>query len=326
MKTSRIKKHVYVIKMKHFLLKYLRQIPFIHNILGIPIKRVDSLDTDEYFEARQDPKLFLNKFDKEVLHIRKHYVLNNKAFGNSQKNLFICDNFIMSLPDAKYYHDHKSVVTKEGFQLAMVSNHPEVTQNEHALFHKLYLPKLKVFSGLGVVLSTPNDQNYYHCLFQIAPKIWSIERNGYLINQVDWFFLELTGKIYQDEIISSLALDRANIVNLKKYNYVKAEQMLILPTYSRPEPWICSKLRDAFLTRNKSGVFNKRIYISRNSANIRNLINEEELLVVLKKFGFHVLDTEGLTIREQAQIFNNAEVIMSPHGAALSNIVFCEPD
>jgi capsular polysaccharide biosynthesis protein len=34
---------------------------------------------------------------------------------------------------------------------------------------------------------------------------------------------------------------------------------------------------------------------------------------------------ERLSLAEQAQCFNNASVIFAPHGAGLTNIVFCKP-
>ena len=37
------------------------------------------------------------------------------------------------------------------------------------------------------------------------------------------------------------------------------------------------------------------------------------------------MELEGLSVAQQASLFNEASVILSPHGAGLSNIVFCEP-
>ena len=38
-----------------------------------------------------------------------------------------------------------------------------------------------------------------------------------------------------------------------------------------------------------------------------------------------MLDSGTLTVQEQIDVFHGAEVIIAPHGAALTNITFCTP-
>jgi capsular polysaccharide biosynthesis protein len=45
---------------------------------------------------------------------------------------------------------------------------------------------------------------------------------------------------------------------------------------------------------------------------------------LLDRFGFTTLSLSGLSFEEQVRLFNNAEVIVSPHGAGLANLVFCK--
>ncbi|MEX2592748.1 MAG: glycosyltransferase family 61 protein [Anditalea sp.] len=237
-----------------------------------------------------------------------------------------CEDFIMCLADGRYFHRDASVLTSERYQLAIVSRHPEVSQKEHALFNKIYLPRPKMFRGTGLLLSTPDDDNYYHCLFQIAPKLWQIQKEGYDIRQIDRFFLGLSNSGFQNEIISKLGIPKEKIVNLKQQGYIQVQQLLVTPPYRRPEPWICKKLRETFLTNeSQEHKTAKRLYISRNKASYRKILNETELLKVLEKYDFQMVQTEGMSIQEQANLYNNAEIVMAVHGAALSNIVFCRP-
>lgn len=67
-----------------------------------------------------------------------------------------------------------------------------------------------------------------------------------------------------------------------------------------------------------------RIYISRSKARFRRLLNEPELYPLLKKYGFKVVWPEDLTYKEQVQLFYDAEAIISPHGAGLTNLLFAE--
>jgi len=67
----------------------------------------------------------------------------------------------------------------------------------------------------------------------------------------------------------------------------------------------------------------KRIYISRTSR--RRIINEDELIIVLKKFDFVIVEDKAYSIEEQITIYHNASFIIGPHGASFANIIWCDP-
>ena len=67
----------------------------------------------------------------------------------------------------------------------------------------------------------------------------------------------------------------------------------------------------------------KRIYITRKNESARRISNENDLFNYLSKIGFEIIDPGNLDFPEQVNYFSNAEWIVSPHGAALSNIVWC---
>ena len=58
---------------------------------------------------------------------------------------------------------------------------------------------------------------------------------------------------------------------------------------------------------------------------MRRLLNEEELDPILERNGFVKVTLEALPIAEQIAIFRGADVIIGPHGAGLTNIMFCRP-
>ena len=66
------------------------------------------------------------------------------------------------------------------------------------------------------------------------------------------------------------------------------------------------------------------IYISRkDSPKIRGISNEDELAEALTKIGFQVVALSELSVVQQIFLFTNARFIIAPHGAGLSNIIFC---
>jgi len=68
---------------------------------------------------------------------------------------------------------------------------------------------------------------------------------------------------------------------------------------------------------------NLRIYLSRAGARRRRIKNEPALLSLLATYGFIEVRPETLSLRDQVDIFQRAEAIVGPHGAALGGMVFC---
>ena len=64
------------------------------------------------------------------------------------------------------------------------------------------------------------------------------------------------------------------------------------------------------------------IYIKRKLASGRAIVNEQELIQSLKKFGFVDYYLEDMNFYKQVQLFYNAKVVIAPHGAGLTNLIF----
>jgi len=68
----------------------------------------------------------------------------------------------------------------------------------------------------------------------------------------------------------------------------------------------------------------KRIFAVRKSK-YRALINQTQIAEVLEKNGFDIVDCGDLSLAEQISVFKAAEIIVSPTGAQLTNVVWCQP-
>lgn len=69
----------------------------------------------------------------------------------------------------------------------------------------------------------------------------------------------------------------------------------------------------------------KRIYISREGAAIRRVTNEPDLLAMLSRYGFESIEPGSIPFSRQAELFQSADIVVAPHGAALANLMFCRP-
>jgi hypothetical protein len=68
----------------------------------------------------------------------------------------------------------------------------------------------------------------------------------------------------------------------------------------------------------------KRIYISRRAAK-RSPINEEQVEVLFRKYGFEIVKTENLELLKEITLISQANILAGVHGAGLANMVWLEP-
>jgi capsular polysaccharide biosynthesis protein len=69
----------------------------------------------------------------------------------------------------------------------------------------------------------------------------------------------------------------------------------------------------------------RRLYISRRRAHYRRIVNETEVVAYLLDRGFEVHELEDYGYREQISLFADARVVVGPHGAAHTNMLYAQP-
>lgn len=72
----------------------------------------------------------------------------------------------------------------------------------------------------------------------------------------------------------------------------------------------------------------RRFFVSRRpgASRTRSMKGEEELLDLLSAFGFAEIAFEDLSPLDQIALMANAEIMISPHGAGFSNMLFANPE
>jgi hypothetical protein len=81
-----------------------------------------------------------------------------------------------------------------------------------------------------------------------------------------------------------------------------------------------------FLSEGASvGTAPRRIYVSRDDARLRRVLNESEILPLLNEAEFEPVALSRLPIGRQVSLFRHAEAVVAPHGAGLAHIAWCRP-
>jgi capsular polysaccharide biosynthesis protein len=87
---------------------------------------------------------------------------------------------------------------------------------------------------------------------------------------------------------------------------------------STTNPDGCRYLRDNFIPRRESNI--EKIVIGRRT---RKIENSDKVYEYLNKIGYKTIFCEDYSFEDQIALFKGVKYIVSPHGAGLSNIVFC---
>jgi capsular polysaccharide biosynthesis protein len=69
----------------------------------------------------------------------------------------------------------------------------------------------------------------------------------------------------------------------------------------------------------------RKLYVARTDAPTRVMRNEAAVIEEMRRRGYEIVVPGTLSFTEQVQLFRSASVVVGPHGAGLTNIVFCEP-
>jgi capsular polysaccharide biosynthesis protein len=135
---------------------------------------------------------------------------------------------------------------------------------------------------------------------------------------------------FQDESLQLLGISKDKLIECTPETHILAKNIIVssMAGYTAHVPKnVCQFLRNEFLekvTIQKESNY-KRIFISREDAPHRKILNEDELFSFLEKYGFKKVKLSSLSFLEKIELFHCAEVIVSPHGAGLTNLIFCNP-
>ena len=284
-------------------------------------------------------KIIISK-DINKINLKKIKV-NNIYINKKKYNL---DNNIYKVSNGRIFTDLEEnvAIIKDNFII------PEISyQQVNGELKKVNYNSV-VYKGTNRILKTRNGKifclaqggsgnNYFHFLFDIITKL-KIYQEKYSLSEIDYFYVPGVSA-WQKKILSLFEINEERLIDSNNFRHIKGPEIIAVdhPWYRKgfvqqeiknlPE-WSIFFLREKFLKFQKKFNASKKIFIDRSDSlyNRCKLINNQEVINFLENKGFKSYQVSKLDFFEQIYLFNNAEVIISPHGAALTNIIFSEPN
>ncbi len=273
------------------------------------------------------------------LEVKKITVNNIKSDINPEK-----DYKIYEIKNGRIYTDtiQNVAIIKNNFLIPDISFQQVEGELKTINFNSVLrqgTPRLKKKFN-GTVLSLvqgASGNNYFHFLFDIIPRL-NLCEEIYSLDKIDFFYVPGTFE-WQKKILKTFGIREDKLINSKIFRHIVANKIIAVdhPWYHKGifqdelkniPSWIVFWLRDKFLSMALKFENSKKIFIDRSDSKYKHcqLQSNNEIINFLKKKGFKSYRLSELDFFEQIYLFKNAEFIIGPHGAFVTNLIFCEPN
>jgi hypothetical protein len=167
--------------------------------------------------------------------------------------------------------------------------------------------------------------NYFHWLLQASSSIYSVvSRFGH-----SGFRIALPQlSRWQEDTLARLGfanIPRVLVSPEKQYRFRKVAFASILTARSSFYSQFGAYTNALLTARSPRRTAHKLLYVSRQDAQLRPIENEEAIIRMVKQRGFSIVEAGQHTLDQQIDIFRNADVVVGPHGAGMTNTMFSRP-
>lgn len=262
-------------------------------------------------------------FGEEINIKEPEYTIGNPLPGAEVTSYTtINTEYVYAMPNIRIYSKYFFTLTEDNYLLAPVSNIYGDEKKSHPAFATLFLPKCKKLKGRSIII---RGGAYWHKMQDGLPALYLAELAGFDFSKIDHFIIQ-DEKISQNSIFTRIGIPLEKQVRLyNEHDCYHCDELIFSSWYNRKGNWYIDYLNRVIQPKNVTKNFPKRIYLSRSRVSTRKVLNEDEVVSFLKKYGFECIHNEDLSTDEQVELFKNATHIISCHGSQLTNIIFCQP-
>lgn len=167
------------------------------------------------------------------------------------------------------------------------------------------------------------DTNPYHYFFYMIGKFYTVDNS---VDPIIYYYPKSSSHLAEEGMRLLPSRFQRQTEKEEGYEYVHIPGLMFLAdsigetiVYS----YIRSLFKDVYMnTKQESG---KYIYISRANCKTRNVLNEKQLIPVLKELGISVYRLEDMTFIDTIRLFKSAQFVTGLHGAGFAWCLFCDP-
>jgi len=225
------------------------------------------------------------------------------------------------------FASHDGYVFDKSGRLVRQGSHKyrDKIKRAHVLCPQKFFPNIRRFEKEIAILTASNQHFYWHWLFDILPRLMMLEDMGKKTEEV---YIQKRHSFQRETLKLMGTFSNKRIIDCDQVPIISASRVVV-PCHQissgREFPkWVCQMLRERFLPQiaDDQTFTARRIYVSRETARFRRVLNEDEIIDLLKQYGFITVRLEDLAFTEQVKFFRDAEIVVGPSGSGLANLVF----
>ena len=289
--------------------------------LNIPIRGPVGLDHDS------NQTLKVVDREREVLCTPAPQVMSGTHPLFMRTSILFQQTWVREMEKCTVYGPTVGVVSSDNFLIPGVSIEWSCPPELHWTFRKLRLPTPTPLAGRSLILGSTGGDSYFHWMTDVLPRVRLIKEAGYEINSFDHFIINKLEAGYQKETLDYLKIPSEKIreIGTKPSGYLCEHAVLpSLPSFpGAVPPETIHYVRSIVPEKHQQKT--RKFYIARGKSMRRRILEEGRIIDWLKTQGFEIIDCGQMSVKDQATAFAHAEVIVAPHGGALTNILFCPP-
>lgn len=241
------------------------------------------------------------------------------------------ETFVISIPNGKVFGRMGTILTPDDKLLLDVSLQFGIGRDvskirSHLACNYFQFATWQPLLETVAVLATSGCQGYYHWLTDGLPRFEILRKTlPDLSKEIDKYIVN-DGNPIVIETLKMLGVSIERLIFIDSYKHFQAKSLVVpsLPgSTGDPPAWVCNFLRENFLHCQAIITPISKLYVSRSKARYRKVTNEENVLKYLSELGFTPVWLEEHDFATQIAMFANAEVIVAPHGAGLTNLMWC---
>ena len=273
----------------------------------------------------------LFRLPKGVQHLRELdlAVYRNAAepLGTSRgKDFDVVRDRLVFRVDNGFANHNGATLLADGTLVRELSREWNVTPDGHSKLRKPKLvPKVHRVEKIASI-TIEHNTNYCHFYYDCLPRIPILRDAGF----GDLPLYAPLSEPFQREILDLMGYPAEKRIASVTHPIVQAKELYV-PTYDGNQGEFPERVRHFLRTellararaRKPGEHFPRRLYISRRDSTSRRVLNEDALFARLKPLGFEFAVMAEMSVLEQILAFADAGCIVTPHGASLTNLVFC---
>jgi len=177
-------------------------------------------------------------------------------------------------------------------------------------------------------ITNSNSHNFFHWFLDVLQKLE-------FISQVQEDVVNSKLKIVipnghsNNYSKKSLEAFNLNFYYQEKNEIIVSNESILLPDIAPTGNYrkelvikLSQRMKNHWINKKFDSKQHKRIYISRKSSQKRKLKNENEIISILDKHNFIIVDFDKINFDEQLNYVLNSEIIVSVHGAGLTHMLW----